>query len=152
MTTKKFSLDQYGILMEIKEKYFPNSTFSLGANTKPLDLVIRDYNKDLYKFILDNNLEEATVALMSTASRMLVYPLYVDDGLRYWRLNSDTSYWINDHNGATAPLLSKRGLSLHTEEDITHFGYSTDLFTAFDEEAKDKAIRERAKQLLGEDL
>lgn len=117
-----------------------------------MDLIIRDYNKDLYKFILDNNLEEATVALMSTASHMLVYPLYVDDGARYWRLNSDPIYWINDHNGATAPILSKRGLSLHTKEGITHFGYNPDLFTAFDEESKDKAIRERAKQILGEDL
>lgn len=152
MTTKKFSLDQYGILMEIKEKYFPNSTFSLGANTKPLDLVIRDYNKDLYKFILDNNLEEATVALMSTASHMLVYSLYVDGGDRYWRLNSDTSYWINDHNGATAPILSKSGSTLHTKEDLLHFGYNPELFTAFNEESKDSAIRERAKQILGEDL
>lgn len=144
MTTKKLSLGQYYTLMEIKEKYFPFSTFTLGANQKTLDLAIKGYDEDLYKFILDNTLEEATVSLMSTASRMLVYPLYVDDGRRYWRLNSDPTYWLTDHNGATVPQLSKSGRTSHTKEDLIKFGYNPDLFTAFDEEAKDTAIRTRA--------
>ncbi len=127
---KKFTEEQYQIIVELQRDSYPDSIITGGKVGAPFKSSLTGR---LYRFVTDNGLDNEVVALANPITRKWAHDQFVEPEKKYyWRYkkkDEDGDTWYLDYSSGIINLASgEYEKSTFTESEVIESGYNPDMF------------------------
>lgn len=132
---KKFTEEQYQIIVELQRDSYPDSIITGGKVGVPFKSSLTGR---LYRFVTDNGLDNEVVALANPITRKWAHEKFVEKEKKYYWTSKkqfpNGSFKVLVHSApgyimdAYCSFPEKNNLDLFTEKEVIESGYNPDMF------------------------